>query len=851
MELSGWGRRGAAVVVAVVAALAATGGAVVPAPGSSGDATPVVDVTPAGGASPAASPEVSDPVTTPGAEAPTAPDAAVPSLATSTADPPAPGERDAEGAPPAVARRPAVVAVPVSGAELAAGEVLHEGTPFQLVALTWDDPRREIAVQVSVREQGTWSDWVVLHADEHGDGRGGTEPLTTGALADGVRLRPDGATALPTGARLELVDPGESTEEAPSLRTARAAVAAAPTIITRAQWGADESINTHRPSPARYLEMAFVHHTATTNAYGPEDSAAQVRSIYLYHAQGRDWGDIGYNFVVDRFGQVFEGRSGGVEVPEIGAHAGSGFNTGSVGVAALGTFDSDVPGVTTERIAQVIAWKFALHDIDPHATVARVSGGAGNVRWGENVPVWLPAISGHRHSSFTSCPGEALFARLPAVRDRVAQILADGSPAAWLAGTFDGIRVERDRVTVRGWAAALDPGAQNVWVRARTAGRTASAPVGLPRPDVQAVHPPYGGRTGYEATLSLPVGNYQVCVDVLVPGRPMATVGCRWAAVDSGRILANLESVTPLRSAVRLQGWALQTGMDRPSDVHVYVDGAWGGSFVASAPRPDVAAAYPAEGANHGIDVQVPVAGGRRTVCAYAISQVRSISNPLIGCRTVDVSAGEPVGRLEAAYHTGETARLVGWTFDPDGGSPLDVHVYRDGAWAGRLVADRQRPDVQRVHGLAGATHGLDGTVPLPLGRHQVCAYAINVGPPATNPLLGCAQVGIPLGMPFGTLDSTVRSRSTPSVVRVSGWLIDPDTRGPAEVHVYVNGRWAGASTADRSRPDLVAPYPGFGAGHGFELDVTTGAGPSTVCVYGINVGVGQTNPLVACRTVA
>lgn len=835
----------ATVLLMVVTSGAAAGRTLPPDPGTGTDAgaTAPATVEPTPLASPTGKAPGTDEPAAPTPGPTVTPDASP----EPTSEVPVPVDEGASTVP----RDPAVVSLPVDAADLAGGELLREGTVFQLVAVTWDNPRARASVEVSAREGGRWSEWVTLAADEHGDGRGGTEPLTTGGAADGVRLRVAPGTSLPAGARLELVDPGDPGEpaQAPMARIASAAVSTAPAIISRAQWGADESINTHTPSPARYLEMAFVHHTATTNDYGPGDSAAQVRSIYLYHAQGRDWGDIGYNFIVDRYGQVFEGRSGGIEVPEIGAHAGSGFNTGSVGVAALGTFDTSVPDAVTERIAEVIAWKFALHQIDPSATVARTSGGAGNVRWGEGTRVWLPAISGHRETSFTSCPGEALNAQLPAVRARVAALLAAASPGSWLSGTLDGLRVDRDKVTAFGWVAGLEPGATNLWVRARTWGRTASAPVGLARPDVQAVYPAFGPRSGFEATLSLPSGSYQVCLDVFVPGRPMVTLGCGWATVSVGRILGNFEAATPQRSAVRVQGWVLQQGTGRSNDVHVYVDGRWGGSFAATGVRPDVGAAYPSEGSAHGFDAVVSVPGGRHEVCVYAISTVASVGNPLLRCRTVDVPSGTPTGYLEAVVDEGLTAGLRGWTFDPDTPDPVEVHVYTDGAWAGRFLADGTRPDVQRAYGLANAAHGIAASVPLPLGQHQVCAYAINVGPGTTNPSLGCRAVGVPLGMPFGSLDVVTREAS--GAIRVKGWLIDPDTRGAVSVHVYVGGRWGGAAVADTRRPDLVAPYPGFGADHGYDVTLPAPAGPTTVCVYGINVGVGATNPLVACRTVA
>ena len=107
-----------------------------------------------------------------------------------------------------------------------------------------------------------------------------------------------------------------------------------PTIITRAEWGADESLVRSRSRTFDPMTKAVVHHTAGSNDYTAAQSAAIVRGIELYHVEGNGWNDIGYNFLVDKYGQVFEGRYGGMERPVVGAHA-MGFNTGSVGVAVL------------------------------------------------------------------------------------------------------------------------------------------------------------------------------------------------------------------------------------------------------------------------------------------------------------------------------------------------------------------------------------------------------------------------------------------------------------------------------------------------------------------------------------
>jgi hypothetical protein len=209
-----------------------------------------------------------------------------------------------------------------------------------------------------------------------------------------------------------------SPEERIPLR--RVSMAGSPPILSRSTWGANEAIRRAPPSYAPSVQFAVVHHTAGTNAYTPSQSAAIVRGIEIYHVQGNGWNDIGYNFLVDKYGQVFEGRYGGVDKNVIGAHA-EGFNTGSVGVAMLGTYGSTAPPlVARNALAHLLAWRLDLAHVDPRSTLTWISG--GNARFGAGVPVMLRAVSGHRDTGFTTCPGAALYAQLGAIAQKTASV---------------------------------------------------------------------------------------------------------------------------------------------------------------------------------------------------------------------------------------------------------------------------------------------------------------------------------------------------------------------------------------------------------------------------------------------
>ena len=186
-----------------------------------------------------------------------------------------------------------------------------------------------------------------------------------------------------------------------------------PAIVPRSAWGADEKIRRGSPSYATGVRFAIVHHTAGRNGYSRAEAAAIVKAIQLFHVQGNGWNDIGYNFLVDRFGTVYEGRFGGVDRDVVGAHA-QGFNTGSVGVALLGTYEDVAPSAAAQdAIARLIAWRLDVAHVDPTAFLTFISGGSD--RYPSGVPVLLNGISGHRDMGFTACPGDLLYGRLDTI----------------------------------------------------------------------------------------------------------------------------------------------------------------------------------------------------------------------------------------------------------------------------------------------------------------------------------------------------------------------------------------------------------------------------------------------------
>ena len=200
-------------------------------------------------------------------------------------------------------------------------------------------------------------------------------------------------------------------------------LAGAPAIITRTAWGADETIRRHTPTYAPALELAIIHHTAGSNSYTKAESAAIVRGIYAYHVRSLGWNDLGYSFLVDKYGQVFEGRYGGIDRAVIGAHA-LGFNTGSVGIALIGNYSTAaLPQAGRRALVALLAWRLDVAHLDPLAAVTFSS--RGNSRYPKGKQVKLPAIVGHRDTGPTECPGTRLYPELHSIAQEVS---ATGGP---------------------------------------------------------------------------------------------------------------------------------------------------------------------------------------------------------------------------------------------------------------------------------------------------------------------------------------------------------------------------------------------------------------------------------------
>jgi hypothetical protein len=303
-----------------------------------------------------------------------------------------------------------------------------------MVGFTWRDGVRPPKILARFRTKAGWSLWrpapllrdVPDPSSGEGIGKAGTAPLVV-EPTDGVQVQVSGS--VPPELAITLIHAAPLAGDArlvagtTSRSGLRAAVSvAAPLIYTRAQWGADES---WRDGPPRYnstILQAHIHHSASGNGYSQADVPALIRSFYKYHTHSLGWSDIAYNFLVDSFGTIWEGRYGGVDRPVRGAHT-LGFNASSTGFCVIGNLDTVQPTqATLDSLARLAAWKLAMYGRDPLGSTQVKSEGSDKFPAGRVVT--LPVIDGHRDTNDTACPGGHLYAQLGNIRAATAGAVA-------------------------------------------------------------------------------------------------------------------------------------------------------------------------------------------------------------------------------------------------------------------------------------------------------------------------------------------------------------------------------------------------------------------------------------------
>lgn len=234
------------------------------------------------------------------------------------------------------------------------------------------------------------------------------------ASAVNAELAPLGASVIPALTKAE-------TEEAANVAPgAKPYIGPRPGIITRKGWGADEKLRERQFAYTKTVKAAFVHHSATGNNYTCKQAPSVLRSIYRYHVKSSGWRDFGYNFAVDKCGNIYEGRAGGVTKAVLGAHT-LGFNSNTMGIAVLGSYSStNPPAAAVTAVSKLTAWKLGLFGANPKGKVTLTSGGSNKYKAGAKVK--MNVISGHRDGFATECPGARLYKKLGKARTSSAKL---------------------------------------------------------------------------------------------------------------------------------------------------------------------------------------------------------------------------------------------------------------------------------------------------------------------------------------------------------------------------------------------------------------------------------------------
>ena len=484
-------------------------------------------------------------------------------------------------------------------------------SPFTLAGLTWVGPVSiGTEFKVRVRESGVWSAWFKLEYGEYQgvgkdgtesvDTRAGSDPLLTG-LADGVEVVMENTSAVvPSQMKVTLVnsqvtkqdrnlgqqsirmattDTGMQSQAVAALVGAavspQGALVARPRIVTRAEWGADETWRDPVPRVGTTLLAGIVHHTASTNNYTADQAPAQMRNLYAYFTKSLNYADMGYNFLVDKYGTIYEGRSGcavgavdcdSASVPVQGAHT-AGLNINTFGVSAIGNYDvlaPENPGAMVESIASLMAWKLAPYGLDPNATASIMSTDtSGSSKFSAGQTAITQVISAHRDVGKTVCPGRYLYPYMAEIRARATTLLAPVIQGVSVAPTLingtgtDSVNVSAIIPANATWSVDVKNADSGAPIQAVTGTQVTSGPVS------------YAWDRKDSAGALVPMGRYAVTVNASIGGvaLPSATNVISVASLPQAATQVGFIRSSSTKTKV---SWIADTANPAPVTAHYY-----------------------------------------------------------------------------------------------------------------------------------------------------------------------------------------------------------------------------------------------------------------------------------------
>ncbi len=330
------------------------------------------------------------------------------------------------------------------------------------VGVSWQQGEDPGSVSVRASEDGmVWGPWTEIHTEvaDHGPDastaeaagvRPASDPVYVGQ-AEFVQFQGNGSEQLEVewvetaGRRMGLLDRISHFFDRLTWGEKNPVVAQpdSPSMVTRAEWGGDACIGPepHELDYADRVQVMFVHHTnhgGNENGYTAGEVKDLIYAICTYHVQVREFWDIGYNFLIDKYGVIYEGRRGGIDSTPMGAHTG-GFNSYSTGVGFIGDHQSVAPTeAAQEAFKRLAAWKLDVHHVDPNATVILES--LESTLYPEGEMVTFRTVSGHRDAASTACPGNACYSLINPLRAAVAPIGGPKIYGGWPAtGPIQGL----------------------------------------------------------------------------------------------------------------------------------------------------------------------------------------------------------------------------------------------------------------------------------------------------------------------------------------------------------------------------------------------------------------------------
>ena len=427
-----------------------------------------------------------------------------------------------------------------------------------------------------------------------------------------------------------------------------------------------------------------------------------------------------------------------------------------------------------------------------------------------------------------------------------------GSPTGTAVpfGYVDSVTVGYQQAVVSGWTAASDSTNANrvdFYVDGKGA---ASTSANLARPDLASSLGSSNTNHGYSATLTgLSAGGHQVCAYAINTVTSDTTLlACRTFAILGGDPIGLTDQLAAYPGALFVRGWVIDPDSTEPATVQVSVDGTVKATLTGDQAKASLATSYPGYGANHEYSGTVTgVSVGSHTVCITGVNTGPG-SNADLGCQTVTMPTGNPWLNVDQDESLSPGAITVrGWAIDPDTISPVRVDVYVDGKGVASVPAADPKASLATAYYGYGANHQFTANITgLSTGSHQVCIYAIDVGPGDNS--YRCDTVTSPTGSPALNIDQ--EAGVDLGSITLRGWAVDPDTVAAVRVDVYVDGRgWASLPASD-AKASLATAFPGYGANHQFSTQLTgLGPGSHQVCVYAINVGGGSNS--INCNTVS